>query len=83
MGQGEWEGEMKAPGKGTCSLGADTKREKNGGQAYHIDELSNGQPKAHDHHIRGVGHWPCPAVVAPKEVFEELVLSLGMRGLLC
>lgn len=54
-----------------------------GGQAHHIDELGNRQPKAHDHHVRGVGHRPCPAVVAPEEMFEEAVLSLGRGGSLC
>lgn len=50
------------------------------GQTHHIDELGNGQPKAHDHHVRGVGHRSRPAVVAPKEVFEEAVLSVGVGG---
>lgn len=51
-------------------------------QTHHIDELGDGQPKAHDDHIRGVGHRPCPAVVAPKEMFEEPVLRLDLAGLL-
>lgn len=50
-GLGEWGTGRKDPGKGTCGLGADPKREKYGGQAHHIDELGNGQPKAHDHHV--------------------------------
>lgn len=50
------------------------------GQAYHVDELGDGQPEAHDDHVRGVGHWPCPAVVAPEEVFEEAILGLGVVG---
>lgn len=50
------------------------------GQAYHVDELGYGQPKTHDDHVRGVGHWPRPAVVSPKEVFEEAILGLGVGG---
>lgn len=53
------------------------------GQAHHIDELGDGQSKAHDHHIRGIGHRPCPAVIAPKEVFEEAILGLRVRASLC
>lgn len=50
------------------------------GQAHHIDELGDGQPEAHDHHVGGVWHRPRIAVVAPKEVFEEAVLGVGRRG---
>lgn len=52
------------------------------GQTHHVDELGDGQPEVHDHHVRGVGHRPRPAVVAPKEVLEEAVLGLGGGGLL-
>lgn len=50
------------------------------GRAHHINELRDGQPEAHDHHVQRVGHRPCPAVVAPEEVLEEAVLGLGRGG---
>lgn len=46
-------------------------------QTHHIYELGNGESKAHDDHIGGIGYWPRPAIVASKQVFEQAVLSLG------
>lgn len=48
------------------------------GQAHHIYELGNGESKAHNDHIRSVGHWPCPAIVASEQVFEQAVFSMGV-----
>lgn len=63
----------KGPGGPGLTAGA-----PHGRVAHHIDELGDRQSEAHDHHVRGVGHRPRPAVVAPKEVFEEAILGLGV-----
>lgn len=71
-------GGRETPGKGPRIWALIPRSCRVEGQAYHIDELGDGQPEAHDDHVRGVGHWPCPAVVALKEVFEKAVLCLGV-----
>lgn len=70
----------RAPAKGPVLWGLIPRAQRAVGQAYHIDELGYGQPETHYDHVRGVGHWPCPAVVSPEEVFEEAILGLGVGG---
>lgn len=47
------------------------------GVTYNINELGDGQPEAHEHHVRDVGHGTGPFVVAREEFLQEPLLGVG------
>lgn len=47
------------------------------GGTYHIDELGDGEPKAHQDHVRDVGDGTGPLVIAREEFLQEPLLGVG------
>lgn len=44
---------------------------------HHINQLSDGEAKVHQHHVSGVGHRPRELVVASEECLQQSLLSMG------
>lgn len=48
--------------------------------SHHIYELGDGQAEFNPHCPIEVLHWPHPLLVVAEELFEQLILRLGVRG---